>query len=215
MHSPNERLLAEYVPLGVAAARELFVGFAGLRWRDRVIDLHSHILPGVDDGATRRSRRASRSLGSALPTGSRRIAATPHVRDDLSDEAGHDGAAPRGASGGAAGRRSLAGSPGGEIALAWLDRPEPDDLSAFGLGGIARYLLVEFPLRLAAPGCPSSFRSASAGSTPVIAHPERNADVQAAPGRATAARRRRRARADHGRVAGRAHRPLVEGCSHG
>ncbi len=31
VHSPNERLLLEYVPLGVAAARELFTGFAGLR----------------------------------------------------------------------------------------------------------------------------------------------------------------------------------------
>ena len=30
VHSPNERLLLEYLPLGVAAARELFVGFAGL-----------------------------------------------------------------------------------------------------------------------------------------------------------------------------------------
>jgi acetylornithine deacetylase/succinyl-diaminopimelate desuccinylase-like protein len=31
VHSPNERLLLEYVPLGVASARELIVGFAGLR----------------------------------------------------------------------------------------------------------------------------------------------------------------------------------------
>jgi acetylornithine deacetylase/succinyl-diaminopimelate desuccinylase-like protein len=31
IHSPNERLLVEYVPLGVAAGRELFTGFAGLR----------------------------------------------------------------------------------------------------------------------------------------------------------------------------------------
>jgi acetylornithine deacetylase/succinyl-diaminopimelate desuccinylase-like protein len=31
MHSPNERLLARYVPLGVAAARETLVAFAGLR----------------------------------------------------------------------------------------------------------------------------------------------------------------------------------------
>jgi len=31
VHSPNERLLLEYVPLGIAAARELFVGFAALR----------------------------------------------------------------------------------------------------------------------------------------------------------------------------------------
>jgi acetylornithine deacetylase/succinyl-diaminopimelate desuccinylase-like protein len=31
MHSPNERLLARYVPLGVAAARETLVAFGGLR----------------------------------------------------------------------------------------------------------------------------------------------------------------------------------------
>jgi acetylornithine deacetylase/succinyl-diaminopimelate desuccinylase-like protein len=30
IHSPNERLLAEYVPRGIAAARELFLGFAEL-----------------------------------------------------------------------------------------------------------------------------------------------------------------------------------------
>ena len=31
LHSPNERLLVEHVPLGVAAARELFISLAGLR----------------------------------------------------------------------------------------------------------------------------------------------------------------------------------------
>ena len=30
IHSPNERLLAEYVPLGIAAARELFLAYAAL-----------------------------------------------------------------------------------------------------------------------------------------------------------------------------------------
>jgi len=30
VHSPNERLVAEYVPLGIAAARELFLAFANL-----------------------------------------------------------------------------------------------------------------------------------------------------------------------------------------
>jgi hypothetical protein len=30
VHSPNERLLVEYVPLGIAAARELFVELAKL-----------------------------------------------------------------------------------------------------------------------------------------------------------------------------------------
>jgi acetylornithine deacetylase/succinyl-diaminopimelate desuccinylase-like protein len=31
VHAPNERLLLDYLPLGVATARELFVGFAALR----------------------------------------------------------------------------------------------------------------------------------------------------------------------------------------
>ena len=30
IHSPNERLLAEHVPLGIAAARELLLAFAAL-----------------------------------------------------------------------------------------------------------------------------------------------------------------------------------------
>jgi hypothetical protein len=30
IHSPNERLVAAYVPLGIAAARELFLAFAAL-----------------------------------------------------------------------------------------------------------------------------------------------------------------------------------------
>ena len=30
IHSPNERLLAEYVPLGIAAARELFLALGAL-----------------------------------------------------------------------------------------------------------------------------------------------------------------------------------------
>ena len=30
IHSPNERILVEYVPLGIAAARELFLGWAAL-----------------------------------------------------------------------------------------------------------------------------------------------------------------------------------------
>jgi acetylornithine deacetylase/succinyl-diaminopimelate desuccinylase-like protein len=30
IHSPNERLVADYVPLGIRAARELYLGFAAL-----------------------------------------------------------------------------------------------------------------------------------------------------------------------------------------
>jgi len=46
-----------------------------------VIDLHSHVLPGVDDGA-RDVGAASGILRAAREDGIERIAATPHVRDD-------------------------------------------------------------------------------------------------------------------------------------
>ena len=72
--------------------------------------------------------------------------------------------------------------PGGEIAIAWLDRLSEEDLVRFGLGGSPHYLLVEFPYA----GWPLSlhewvFRLVTRQITPVIAHPERNADVQANP----------------------------------
>ena len=45
IHSPNERILVDYVPLGIRrGARAL------PRVRRAVIDLHSHVLFGIDDG---------------------------------------------------------------------------------------------------------------------------------------------------------------------
>ena len=61
-------------------------------------------------------------------------------------------------------------------------RLSDDDVGRFGLGGSPRYLLVEFPYS----GWPLSlhewvFRLVTREITPVIAHPERNADVQRNP----------------------------------
>jgi protein-tyrosine phosphatase len=147
-----------------------------------MIDLHSHILPGVDDGPA--TLEESLELArSAAADGIRVIAATPHVRDDypttpttmerLLAEL----------------RAAIQGEgipidvrPGGEIAIDWLDRLSDEDLVRFGLGGSPHYLLVEFPYA----GWPLSlhewvFRLVTRQITPVIAHPERNADVQANP----------------------------------
>jgi protein-tyrosine phosphatase len=46
-----------------------------------VIDLHSHILPGLDDGA-RDLDDALEIARAAVPDGIKTIAATPHVRED-------------------------------------------------------------------------------------------------------------------------------------
>ena len=116
----------------------------------------------------------------AAADGVRMIAATPHVRDDYPTEAAtmerlvgelraaiHEEGIP------------VDVRPGGEIAIDWLDRLSDEDLSRFGLGGSPRYVLLEFPYA----GWPLSlhewvFRLVTREITPVIAHPERNADVQ-------------------------------------
>jgi protein-tyrosine phosphatase len=149
-----------------------------------MIDLHTHVLPGVDDGPP----TIDESLGilaDSAASGVRMVAATPHVRDDypttasvmeglvaaLRREAGANGIA-------------VEVLTGGEIALDRLSVTPTAELRRFGLGGNSRYLLVEFPyygwpLNLAEEL--ASLRSA--GFAVMLAHPERNAEVQAAPGR--------------------------------
>lgn len=149
-----------------------------------MIDLHSHILPGIDDGPE--TVEASIALARAAVTdGIETIAATPHVRDDYPTTPDAMEAAVAGL------RVALAdaGLPldvrtGGEIAIDRIGSLSADDLRRFGLGGNPRYLLLEFPYvgwPLALPGLVFSLRAT--GTTPVIAHPERNGEVQADPER--------------------------------
>jgi protein-tyrosine phosphatase len=149
-----------------------------------MIDLHSHILPGIDDGA--RSLADSLEIAAAaVDDGITVIAGTPHVRDDWPTDAGVMEAAVAELNA----ELHQAGIPlevrrGGEIAVEWLVRLSIEELRRFGLGGNPRYLLVEtpyygWPLALA-----DLLRSLlSNGITPVLAHPERNAEVQTDPER--------------------------------
>ncbi|HEX3455790.1 MAG TPA: CpsB/CapC family capsule biosynthesis tyrosine phosphatase [Gaiellaceae bacterium] len=147
-----------------------------------MIDLHSHILPGVDDGPTT-IEESLEIARRAAADGVRIIAATPHVRDDYPTSAETMERLV------AEVRKAVLEAeipvdvrPGGEIAIDWLDRLSEDDIGRFGLGGSPRYLLVEFPYS----GWPLSlhewiFQLVTREITPVIAHPERNADVQRDP----------------------------------
>jgi protein-tyrosine phosphatase len=150
-----------------------------LAWSEaRVIDLHSHVLPGIDDGAADLDE-ALAICRAAAADGIEVLAGTPHVRSDHETTADSMEAA-------LSALREAAGDlirlvPGGELDLGELDRP-PEELARFGLGGNPAYLLVETPY----VGWPLElgerlFRLRAAGVTPVLAHPERNAEVQARP----------------------------------
>jgi protein-tyrosine phosphatase len=149
-----------------------------------LIDLHSHILHGIDDGA--RTLEDSLEIAqAAISDGTTVIAGTPHVRDDWPTDAGvmENRVTELRA------ELQQAGVPldvraGGEIAIEWLTRLPVEELRRFGLGGNPRYLLVETPYY----GWPLElpdllFSLLASGITPVLAHPERNAAVQAQPQR--------------------------------
>jgi protein-tyrosine phosphatase len=149
-----------------------------------VIDLHSHVLPGLDDGA--QTMEDSCELArTALRDGITTIAATPHVRAD------YPTTPTQMEEGVAAVRAALAEArvevelvPGGEIALDTLPTLTREGLARFTLGGSGRYLLLEFPYG----GWPLDleqriFELVASGLTPILAHPERSRDVQNDPRR--------------------------------
>jgi protein-tyrosine phosphatase len=149
-----------------------------------VIDLHSHILRGLDDGARNLDESVAMARG-AVADGIRAIAATPHVREDYPTSADQMEERVREL------RAALAEEavplevlPGGEIAVDELARLDQDELRQFGLAGNPAFLLLETPYI----GWPLMFgdvvaRLVAAGITPLIAHPERNDEVRDNPER--------------------------------
>jgi protein-tyrosine phosphatase len=149
-----------------------------------VIDLHSHVLPGVDDGVATFAESLE-LLRAAHADGTERIAATPHVRDDYPTEPDEMERLVREVN--AAARAAgvpVDVLPGGELNLGFAMRLDDAALRRFGLGGNPSLLLLEFPY----VGWPVLLRDLVfdlrlRGFTVVVAHPERNADVQADPER--------------------------------
>jgi protein-tyrosine phosphatase len=145
-----------------------------------MIDLHSHVLPGLDDGP--RDVAGTREiLAAAREDGIERIAATPHVRDDHPTDPADMERLVDEANALAMGVEVL---PGGELDLRYLQGLDDATLRRFGLGGNPSLLLVETPY----VGWPLDLRDAVfglavRGFTVVLAHPERNPEVQERPDR--------------------------------
>jgi len=149
-----------------------------------MIDLHSHVLPGLDDGA--RSLDESVAMArAAVADGIVLVAATPHVRDDYpTTAAGMERAVAELRSALESEGVELALRPGGELALDRLDLLDDDELARFGLAGATGYVLLESPYY----GWPLDlgervFRLGLRGIAVVLAHPERNGEIQAQPQR--------------------------------
>ena len=148
-----------------------------------MIDLHSHVLPALDDGA-KDLEEALSICRAAVDDGTTVLAGTPHVRFDYPTtreamesrlEAVRVAVAANGI--------PLEVVGGGEIALDQMPRGV-DELRGFGLAGNPDYLLVEAP-QFGWPGhlIPALRVLRRSGIVPVLAHPERNHAVQQAPER--------------------------------
>jgi protein-tyrosine phosphatase len=141
-----------------------------------LIDLHTHILPGIDDGA--RNLDEALSLADALADDGVRIAAaTPHLRAD------HPRVRPSGLAGRVAQlQREIdeAGIPlelciGGEVDVVWAYRASDDELRQVSFGERGHDLLLETPYGMLPPafeGVVASLRDR--GFRITLAHPERN-----------------------------------------
>jgi protein-tyrosine phosphatase len=149
-----------------------------------VFDLHSHVLPGVDDGAP--TLQASIAMARAAVTaGTTDLVATPHVTFDIPTSARtvHDGVAALQPELDAAGV-PLRLHTGGELGIARATELDDDELAALRLGG-GEWLLAECPLSPAsATGFePLLLHLQARGHRIVLAHPERSPALQRDPER--------------------------------
>ncbi|MGH3048601.1 MAG: CpsB/CapC family capsule biosynthesis tyrosine phosphatase, partial [Gaiellaceae bacterium] len=108
----------------------------------RVLDLHSHLLPALDDGA-RTLDDAVAMARAAAAAGVSVVCGTPHVRHDHPTSPEKMEAALETLHGRlAADGVELDVRGGGELDLEWLERLQPEELARFGLGGNPRLVLL-------------------------------------------------------------------------
>lgn len=148
-----------------------------------MIDLHVHILPGIDDGP----RTAGESVlmaRAARAAGTTTVVATPHI------DARH-GLGPDDVEAGVAALRDVLAVQqidlevlvGGEIAVERLDGLDDTELERLGLGR-GRHLLIECPLSLDFGAFDARVLDLRAQGRPVLlAHPERSPGFQREPDR--------------------------------
>lgn len=140
-----------------------------------MIDLHCHLLPGVDDGALDDADSLAMAR-IALRDGVTAICATPHLRHDhdvrIAELPGRRAALQDLLDANGVGLRVL---PGGEVAERAVDGLSDDELRAVALGGGGRWILLEpRPGALSATLVDTVERLRRRGFRALVAHPERH-----------------------------------------
>lgn len=152
-----------------------------------MIDLHCHLLPGIDDGPA--TLEDSLALArAAAAAGTRTMVATPHIDHRWGVEPTEVPAmVERMRAALAEAHIELEVQVGGEIALSRLADLDSEQIHAVRLGG-GPYLLLECPHRSTAGTEFPSFveRLRSRGEEIVLAHPERSPTFQRSPDRLAA-----------------------------
>jgi protein-tyrosine phosphatase len=145
-----------------------------LAYRSRpVIDLHCHILPGIDDGPETIEGSLALARG-AVAAGIQTLVATPHVSWNYPNDAGTIARLVDEVNARLATEMvPLIVRPGAEIAMTRLVEIEPSQLSRLHLGG-GPWLLVEPPFTAMASGLDTILQDLQRrGHRIVLAHPER------------------------------------------
>jgi protein-tyrosine phosphatase len=140
-----------------------------------MIDLHTHILPGLDHGPADWDESLE-MCRIALADGITTIAATPHVSEVFPNSRERVEAAT------AELRRRLAAAGLPLAVVAGGDhhiRPDLAPGTVITLGGNGRYFLLEFPYQLLPPRADAFVKTLiGRGLLPIVTHPERTASLQ-------------------------------------
>ncbi len=142
-----------------------------------MVDVHTHILRGLDDGAATLEQSVEMARAAAAE-GISTVVATPHVRDDYPTTAAEmEQAVTELRAAVAADALALEVLTGGEVALDRLESLDDEELRRFALG-FGNYVLIECPYL----GWPLNLEHAARelrgrGFGVILAHPERNSDA--------------------------------------
>jgi protein-tyrosine phosphatase len=145
-----------------------------------VIDLHSHLLPGLDDGSPDLDAAVALAR-EAVAGGVTVMAATPHLRSDfpavrVAELEAHVRALQAALDAAGVALRIVSG---GEVDLLWAQSASDEDLRLASYGGLGTDLLVETPYGELPPIFEDLlFKIRVRGFRVLLAHPERNRSFQ-------------------------------------